>query len=1055
MITARQFQGFSWGILRALLICGWCGPLAAAPYSGGDGTSTTPYALSTAADLVTLVSTPADWGKWFVLTADVDLSSTPVGAPIGNRALPFTGVFDGGGHSLKGLAINDLTATSKPLGLFGVLGAPGVIERLRLTAPSLQSAGPMSAGCLVGEIAQGATVQQCSTEQGSVSTPASDAAGGLVGDSGGTVRECCSTTAVTALGLAGGLSGRSTGLIENCTAAGAVTATKVGTGTAAGGLLGADVGGSIRFCLGNSTSLNGARVGGLVGFASPTSVFANCVCNKVTAKAVENWTADVAGSASCEDPNNLKSQVFFTSLGWDLKTVWFMGSNGVPRLRWMNSNGGPTAVAKGPSVIGPDSATGLAKVVLDGTESVDPDGGTLKYTWKCLTATGQPTNITIDSVASPTVNLPVGTYRIDLIVNNGLVDSAPASITVTVSATAPKDAPTAVAKGPTGVVRPDPATGLAKVTLDGSQSTDPGKKTLKYTWKCLTSTGGLTNITISSVVNPTVNLPPGTYRIELVVSNGTADSTASALTVTVNAAPTATIKGPSGAIKPDPATGLAKITLDGSASRDPEKDALKYTWKCLTPSGGATSVAIDSVATPTVSLQAGTYRIELTVNDGWGDSAPFALSLTVGGTNTPPTAVIKGPPGAVQPDPTTGLAKVALDGSQSTDPDKDPLKYTWRCLTSTGAATGITIEAVAAPTVSLRAGTYRIELTVNDGKADSTPAAITVIVSANTGPTAVAKGPSGIVRPDPATGFAKVALDGSQSSDPDKDPLKYTWKCLTSTGAATNITIESVVNPSVSLRAGAYKIELTVSDGKSSSAPSVVLVTVNAPPVARVSGPQEVSDDGTGKAQVQLDGSQSFDPDAGNGQTLIYSWTCATASPSTASGPTPSMVFPVGTHTVLLVVSDGVESSQATTQVVVISASATTRMKASPSTVGRTTPLTDVKFFLLLPAGKSVSDVDPQAPITLEMNGVRTQLTRDPAYNHKQFTVVAFAPTQRILEMAGPANGPQSARMTVRLKTGETVSGVTNLEIVDGYGAIPAVVLAERALLIVDTQIWR
>jgi hypothetical protein len=1055
MNAARQFQGFSWIILRVFLIGGLCGPLAAASYSGGDGTSDTPYLLSTADDLATLANTPADWGKWFILTTNVDMSSTPFATPIGTRTAPFTGVFDGAGHSIRGLVIDDTAASSRPLGLFGVLGALALVERLQFVAPSVRSVGNMSVGVLAGEVAADAVVQQCGVEQGSVSTPASDAAGGLIGDNGGTVRECYSTASVTALGLAGGLLGRNTGTVENCVATSAATTLKVGTGTAVGGLLGADVGGTVRFCLANSPSLTGARPGGLVGFASDTSVLTNCVSNKVAPKAVENWAADIPGSAWCEEASNLASATFFTGLGWDLQTVWAMEGDTVLRLRWMA--GGLIAVIKGPTdAVPPDPKTGLAQVTLDGSQSINPEASDLKYNWKCLTPSGGSTGITIDPVASPTVNLPVGTYRIELTINNGLSDSAPTAFTVTVgTAITPKAVPTAMVKGPTGVVRPDPATGLAKVTLDGSQSSDPDKKALKYNWKCLTATGGATNITISSIVSPVVTLPAGVYRIELVVNNGVADSAPFALTVTVNAAPTAAIKPPSGTLRPDAASGYAKVTLDGSASSDPEKDALKYNWKCLTASGGSTGVTIDSVATPTISLRAGTYRIELTVNDGAGDSAPFAISLTIGGTNSPPTAVIRGPTGAVRPDPATGQATIGLDGSASSDPDKDALKYNWKCLTPTGAPTGIAINPVVKPSLTLRVGVYRIELTVNDGTVDSAVAVITVTVKDSAGPKAVARGPSGVVRPDPVTGLARIALDGSQSSDPDQDPLKYMWRCLTATGAATGVTIESVANPSVDLYAGAYKIELTVNDGTEDSAPDAIIVTVNTAPTARISCPLELFAEGTGTQRAQLDGSKSSDPEAGKGQTLAYTWTCTTASPSTVLGVMPVMDLPVGVHTVQLVVSDGLESAQATAQIVVNSVSGAVRTAASPSTIGRTSEITDVKFYVLLPAGKSVYDVDTQAPIDLEINGARTLLVRDPTYSHKKYTVVAYTARKTVLDLAGPTNGLKPAKVVVRLKTGESVSGTINLQVVAGLGTSSILVLAERTSYYFDTQTWK
>jgi hypothetical protein len=524
----------------------------------------------------------------------------------------------------------------------------------------VKTAGTAAVGALVGETFKGATIQQCSVEQGTVSAPACTAAGGLIGDNAGTVRECFSSTASTAFGLAGGLLGRNTGTVENCVAAAAATTLKVGAGTAAGGFSGADVGGSLQFCLAKSPSVTGMRAGGLVGYSDPNSVLQNCICNRVVAKAVENWPADVVGSAWCEDPENLSDPGLFNGLGWDLKAIWFMDRSGALRLRWMNGS------------------------------------------------------------------------------------------------------PAAVAKGPSGIVRPDPATGLATVVLDGTKSVD----------------------------------------------------------------------------------------LD--------RDVLSYTWKCRAANGQLMDVAIDPVPSPSVRLRAGTYKIELTVNDGMADSPPSAVSVTI---NTPPTA---------------------------------------------------------------QAGT-----------------------------------------------------------------------------------------------------------------------------------PQDVSDEGAGVRKVRLDASQSSDPEAGKGQALAYSWTCATATPSKASGPAPALEFPVGTHTVSLVVSDGVESDQATTQVIVRSAVPAARSAVSPRTIGRTSVVPDVKFYLLLPGERNVSNVDPRAPMDLDWNGTKVPLKVDPAHGHKTQTVVVFADRKKILDMVGAMNGPMPVKVNVRLNTGEIVSTAVNLEIVAGPGPSPNQVQAERTYYYLDTTTWK
>src|SRR5512136_2453117 len=94
---------------------------AQAKYSGGSGTAKDPYQIATAADLIALGETPADYDKHFILTADIDLDPNLPGGkafdkavikPVGEGPLNiieeppfFTGIFDGDGHTISHLTI--------------------------------------------------------------------------------------------------------------------------------------------------------------------------------------------------------------------------------------------------------------------------------------------------------------------------------------------------------------------------------------------------------------------------------------------------------------------------------------------------------------------------------------------------------------------------------------------------------------------------------------------------------------------------------------------------------------------------------------------------------------------------------------------------------------------------------------------------------------------------------------------------------------------------------------------------------------------------------------
>jgi hypothetical protein len=197
-------------------------------------------------------------------------------------------------------------------------------------------------------------------------------------------------------------------------------------------------------------------------------------------------------------------------------------------------------------------------------------------------------------------------------------------------------------------------------------------------------------------------------------------------------------------------------------------------------------------------------------------------SLDPVAANRPPVANA-GPDQAV----TVG-ATVTLDGSQSSDPDSNPLTYAWSFVLPLPAGSAATLAGATTvrPTfVADVAGTFTVQLIVNDGQVNSPPD--TVVVSTQNLPPVANAGPDQAV-----TVGATVTLDGRASSDPEGRALTYRW-VLVSQPAQSRVIL---TNPTTAILAfvadapGDFVVGLVVNDGVSNSTQTNVVVTVqNAP----------------------------------------------------------------------------------------------------------------------------------------------------------------------------------------------------------------------------------
>lgn len=114
----------------------------------GEGTIDDPYKITTAAQLAKIAedvngATDTYEGEYFELQNDIDLSAHEwVAIGIDNSANRFKGTFDGGGHEISGLYINE--STSENQGLFGRISGA--------TIKSVGVSGSVSGGKYVGGV---------------------------------------------------------------------------------------------------------------------------------------------------------------------------------------------------------------------------------------------------------------------------------------------------------------------------------------------------------------------------------------------------------------------------------------------------------------------------------------------------------------------------------------------------------------------------------------------------------------------------------------------------------------------------------------------------------------------------------------------------------------------------------------------------------------------------------------------------------------------------------------------------------------------------------------
>jgi hypothetical protein len=278
----------------------------------------------------------------------------------------------------------------------------------------------------------------------------------------------------------------------------------------------------------------------------------------------------------------------------------------------------------------------------------------------------------------------------------------------------------------------------------------------------------------------------------------------------------------------------AFVTLDGTASSDPDGDALSFSWTQV----GGPPVALSGANTATPSFVApsvpfggltASFMLSVTANNV---TVTDVVNVTIVNINHAPVA-IAGPNQTVAEG---GL--VTLQGQHSFDIDGDPFTFAW---TQVGGTPVVALSGAntanptfVAPFVSNAGAALVFELRVDDGFPPDAPASgyslsdvtsrVTIYITNVNGIPVANAGPDKCVNENTAT-----SLNGSASSDPDGDALSFSWTqiggpAVTLSGA--NTATPTFTTPSVNSCGVSLTFRLTVNDGFGGTAFDDVVIHV-------------------------------------------------------------------------------------------------------------------------------------------------------------------------------------------------------------------------------------
>jgi hypothetical protein len=346
----------------------------ATDYTGGDGSESNPYQISTLDQLKHLSETTADWDKHFILISDIDASSTSSWdsgkgfTPIGNETTKFTGSFNGKNFTISNLTIS--RGSLDHVGFFGYIDNSTIIN-VGMVDCNIGAKG--ETGVLVG-VANYSVIDNCFATGGKVQTYSwGNVLGGLIGRSYNTTISYCHSDIeiICNNGYGGGLVGSAekNSKMSFCYSLSPVSSNNTTVGHVYGGLVARvyssslensysfgsvqgnnHVGGLCGFNVDNGTISNSYstgnvscpdKAGGFLGYNKTNSIVVKCFYDEETSGQTGSiGEDDNSQSATAYKTSDFASEGNFAGWDfvdvWEIKTIETIDSEPHPYLQWQS-----------------------------------------------------------------------------------------------------------------------------------------------------------------------------------------------------------------------------------------------------------------------------------------------------------------------------------------------------------------------------------------------------------------------------------------------------------------------------------------------------------------------------------------------------------------------------------------------------------------------------------------------------------------------------------------------------------------------------------------------